>query len=189
MGDVAELQAMTTPGERKRSARAEDSTISEPKSTSSATKKQQVVVSAEPAISTEDAARATSEQHPNIEVESLSEAEIEAVRNSGAIEGDEEFLWDILETTQQSVESKMKAIELAVRNREWTAASKLCHTIKGSTAMLGLTKLRDATIETENTLKALVGSSTMDERATRAIRELRRQVERILFTKRTPPSS
>jgi HPt (histidine-containing phosphotransfer) domain-containing protein len=114
----------------------------------------------------------------------LTLEEIDEVRNSGAVTGDEEFLWDILETTQQSARDKLKAIELALLDKQWKVASRHCHTIKGSAVMLDLRRLWEAALQGETSLKALdEANEKMDESCQRAVAELRYQIKRLESTK------
>lgn len=119
-------------------------------------------------------------------IKGLTEEEIDVIRNSGSIEGDEEFLWEIIATTRKSGREKISAIDAAIIRRDWTAASKHCHTLKGSTSMLDMKALWSASLNCEKAFKELIATSHVGgitPQCRAAVEKLRYEIERLENTR------
>ena len=120
----------------------------------------------------------------------LSVHELAMVLTSESVDGDEDFMWDMLESTKTSAIEKLQAAEEALGAQNWDSVSRYCHTIKGSALMLRLDKLGQAAADGEKLFKTISTADDQLQLRQDVFAKFKYEITRLVGTKRslTKPS-
>jgi HPt (histidine-containing phosphotransfer) domain-containing protein len=114
----------------------------------------------------------------------LSVEELKSALESESVNGDVQFFWEVLEMTFTSAKSKLRAMNEAFEQGNFITISKLCHSLKGSAVMLGITRFAETAREGEDLFKTITSESEDDEKedGIKSIHKLAKETDRIAQT-------
>jgi HPt (histidine-containing phosphotransfer) domain-containing protein len=126
--------------------------------------------------------RMASEESPKTEhtaATMLSTEELNQVYVSPSVDKDLEFFREILETTMATFRERLAEMDVLIEAKDWSKLSKVCHTVKGSSAMLKLEAARKAALQAEMECKKV----DFDEAVVAyAVTVLKTEMERVIQT-------